>query len=447
MCVRLNNLLQLRELHSNIYAGFNKQASRYYNHLIKMSDRNTLPVFQQFKLEIYSLKVTSKNLQNKLDKIYRGLILLLVYRFNLFCKRAIFLLASEHYSQSPVNIRIKPLVDFLTDNFKMLKQKLFSKIFLQFVKNLWNSFHHTFVELIDKFEDESAKNPQQQALNYLKIVEIMTTKFKDYTPNHKFLESKMGHIILLLNLYAQNTSTLILLYYKLFNFNYQTKETIEFDRIHLVKIGKKLSKKFSGKFFIKFLKKNPPSQIQSNLINKDYLISYSQRLLESGFIKPIQFEKSCSISKNSKKSVLSDSADDSLVLKSFCAENIFLATVTNYYMLDQDQINKLVDNLLFKNSIINQEIEVLFNDVKNLNETLFMKESDELFDKCIKNSIIDHDLIVRILWHRIYQEPLVMKFISMRHSNFANDSYLKKILPNRTSDESFEFEYAIMHLI
>lgn len=69
---------------------------------------------------------------------------------------------------------------------------------------------------------------------------------------------------------------------------------MQFDRIHLVKIGKKLDKKFSGKFFIKFLKKNPPNKAQSVIITKDYLINYSQRLLESGFLRSIEYESNIS---------------------------------------------------------------------------------------------------------------------------------------------------------
>lgn len=66
----------------------------------------------------------------------------------MFCKHTIFLLASEHYSQYPINIRIKPLIDFLNDNFKMLKNQLFGKIFLNFVKVLWNSFYQVSLKNI-----------------------------------------------------------------------------------------------------------------------------------------------------------------------------------------------------------------------------------------------------------------------------------------------------------
>lgn len=135
-----------------------------------------------------------------------------------------------------------------------------------------------------------------------------------------------------------------------------------------------------------------------------------------------------------------------MTLNDFCNENIFLATANSYYQLDEQEINKLCLNLLYRSPLINQEIEVLFHQVKNLNETVHYKESDELFDSCVKNSIIDHDFIIRILWHRIYDEQLVMKFISMRHSNFANNRYLKKMLSKNEVNDSFEYEYAILHL-
>lgn len=73
-------MLQLKEIHGFIYSNFNKQTSKYYNQLIKMSDQNTLQVFQQFKVEIYSLKLISNNVLTKIDRIYRGLVSLIVYR-------------------------------------------------------------------------------------------------------------------------------------------------------------------------------------------------------------------------------------------------------------------------------------------------------------------------------------------------------------------------------
>lgn len=55
-----------------------------------------------------------------------------------------------------------------------------------------------------------------------------------------------------------------------------------------------------------------------------------------------------------------------------------------------------------------------------LSESKIDHDSNSLFDKCLEYSI-DHEFVMKILWHRIYQEPIVMKFISMRHSNYANN--------------------------
>lgn len=88
-------------------------------------------------------------------------------------------------------------------------------------------------------------------------------------------------------------------------------------------------------------------------------------------------------------------------------------------------ISRLTENLLFRNSILNQEIERIFpkNEI-NIQDSKFDLESNLLFDKCLEYSI-DHEFVMKILWHRVYQEPIVMKFISMRHSNYANNSFFE----------------------
>ena len=55
------------------------------------------------------------------------------------------------------------------------------------------------------------------------------------------------------------------------------------------------------------------------------------------------------------------------------------------------------------------------------------QDSNVLFDKCIENSV-DYDFIVKVLWQRIYIEPIAMKFISMRYSNYANNLYFSNNL-------------------
>lgn len=102
-------------------------------------------------------------------------------------------------------------------------------------------------------------------------------------------------------------------------------------------------------------------------------------------------------------------------------EKLFLATKSHVYKLNIDQINKLTENLLFRNSLLNREIETLYsrNEI-NLNTSIHNTESNHLFDKCLQYSL-SHEFIMKILWHRIYDEPLVMKFISMRYSNYVSN--------------------------
>ena len=110
--------------------------------------------------------------------------------------------------------------------------------------------------------------------------------------------------------------------------------------------------------------------------------------------------------------------------------NIYLATKMNFYKLNLSQISKLTENLLFRNSVLNQEIEKLYPKHGENGSTEHIladskpdQESSVLFDRCLEYSI-DHEFVMKILWHRIYQEPLVMKFISMRHSNYATNLLL-----------------------
>ena len=63
------------------------------------------------------------------------------FQLNLFCRKAKFLLLSEELNSYPLNIRVKPLVDFLNVNFAMLKQKLFDNLFFKLTKLLWLSFY------------------------------------------------------------------------------------------------------------------------------------------------------------------------------------------------------------------------------------------------------------------------------------------------------------------
>lgn len=110
-------------------------------------------------------------------------------------------------------------------------------------------------------------------------------------------------------------------------------------------------------------------------------------------------------------------------------------------------ISKLTDNLLLRNSLLNQEIEILYPPTEiSLKGSKFDLESDQLLDKCIENLIVDHEFITKILWHRIYHEPLVMKFISMRHTNYANNIFFYKNFPNYHPGV-FDYGLPLFHLI
>ena len=114
----------------------------------------------------------------------------------------------------------------------------------------------------------------------------------------------------------------------------------------------------------------------------------------------------------------------------FAYDQIFLATKLNQYRLNTELTAKLTENLLFKNKILNQEIEILYPSHETLTHSKNYTDSDALLDKCLENSIT-FEFIMKIMWHRIYLEPIVMKFISMRYSNYANNVYLSggRVLP------------------
>lgn len=95
----------------------------------------------------------------------------------------------------------------------------------------------------------------------------------------------------MLDIYSQDSNNLIFLYYKLFNFDFQTssaknliKMVDRFDLAHLIKMWKKFRKTFNGKQFVDYLKKNPPDHDPSKLFDKDEAIRYAQSLLESSFM-------------------------------------------------------------------------------------------------------------------------------------------------------------------
>lgn len=123
-------------------------------------------------------------------------------------------------------------------------------------------------------------------------------------------------------------------------------------------------------------------------------------------------------------------------LKLFNYDNIYLATKSNYYKLNSSLVSKLTENLLLRNSLLNQEIETIFPKSEiNIVDSKFDQESNSLFDKCLEYSI-DHEFIMKVLWHRIYDEPIVMKFISMRHSNYANNLFFNQHNSENRTDKN-----------
>lgn len=95
MCIRLNNLVQLKQLRKHLFENYNNVMQKLNNHLIKIKSRPKQTLFQQFKIELYKIKLYNRTIEIKLDKLTNGLIDLLVYRvtffylivflYNLFC--------------------------------------------------------------------------------------------------------------------------------------------------------------------------------------------------------------------------------------------------------------------------------------------------------------------------------------------------------------------------
>ena len=139
MCVRLNNLSQVKEL----LKYFNQECSKIMNSLYNLAVRNNsktnIPALH-VKLEAYKSNVAYKVLETKMDCIYTGLVKLVCFRFNLFCHQAKEVLLSADLSAYPISLRLKPLIDFLTCNFDMFKKQMYPHLLNKFLKLLWDSF-------------------------------------------------------------------------------------------------------------------------------------------------------------------------------------------------------------------------------------------------------------------------------------------------------------------
>ncbi len=80
MCIRLNNLIQLKYIRSYFYQKYNSIIQKQYNQLLKIKSKSTTSLFQQFKIELYKVKVQNRTIEIKLDHTCKGLLSLLVYR-------------------------------------------------------------------------------------------------------------------------------------------------------------------------------------------------------------------------------------------------------------------------------------------------------------------------------------------------------------------------------
>ena len=80
MCVRINNIAQLAEIRKFFYEKYNTVIQKQYAYLLKLKNKQTTSLFQQFKLELYKLKVLNKTVEFKLEKMFSGLTSLLVFR-------------------------------------------------------------------------------------------------------------------------------------------------------------------------------------------------------------------------------------------------------------------------------------------------------------------------------------------------------------------------------
>ena len=75
-------------------------------------------------------------------------LVLFYIKFNLFCVKATQFLLSDELDSYPIQMRLKPLIDFLVCNFDMLKQKFYPNLFAKFIRLLWNCFFEVFNSLL-----------------------------------------------------------------------------------------------------------------------------------------------------------------------------------------------------------------------------------------------------------------------------------------------------------
>lgn len=141
MCVRLNDLSQVKELLKYFSQQCSKTMHLLYNEALRNSSKTNIPAMH-VKMEAYKSNVAYKILESKIDRILTGLLKLVCFRFNLFCHQAMNVLLSPELAEYPLSLRLKPLVDFLTCNFDMFKRQMYPHLMNKLLKLLWDSFHN-----------------------------------------------------------------------------------------------------------------------------------------------------------------------------------------------------------------------------------------------------------------------------------------------------------------
>ena len=140
MCIRINNLSQAK----NLLKYFNQECHKMMNAMSNMAmkyDSSTNMPALHVKMEAYKSRTSSRAIETKIENIQNGMIKLLVFRFNLFCRKAMEILLNSELAAYPNWQRLKPLNDFLSRNLEMIKKLMYPHILNKFMKLLWDSFH------------------------------------------------------------------------------------------------------------------------------------------------------------------------------------------------------------------------------------------------------------------------------------------------------------------
>ncbi len=146
MCIRLNNVNQSKDLLKYFSDECNTMLQKHYNQALN-SKTTPLSNFHavHIKNEAYSAQTLSNKVAAKIDKIQNGLLMLLAFRFNAFCKQAKVVLLAAELDAYPIEVRLRPLVDFLTCNLDMLKKNLYPHLLVKFVNVLWDFFQEVSI--------------------------------------------------------------------------------------------------------------------------------------------------------------------------------------------------------------------------------------------------------------------------------------------------------------